>query len=494
MTTSAISFSKDIFTVSTLAKEFGLIEEDLAPQLASSKVGSTVPIAGHKYYKRGNNAFSPRIEEPADASAAAIDTKTVENENGDLGAEEMEWARRLSNLYQGRFRMVEIEHNGKRVLHRADQYSREVMPTDHEALIADMRNFIGSQLSLKEATAVTHRTFDLLSSDPRLLVKEGSIAPLLFEGQSPERFTYRRLPISNEPLAICPAPFKELLSRMATDGARSVELWLGSLLDENSDRSQYLVLYGPGNNGKSSLVDGLVSVLGRAAISMSSGDFLNRFGLGEAGGARLLAFDDNNNASFMTTGDFKRVTGSKTLKVERKGKDSYRTRNNLKILIACNRLPELSGDMADMRRNVLVRIDTYSGGKTDEGKVKPGRDGAWVRRLQEAMPDVLRYCYTEWMAYRAAHGTDQVPVTKETEDEVYNVSMEAQVEDFMGTYLMVDDAGKLRPADLHDKATIVAKMPPKVYEYLKHHMNEKYRLQRENNQRHYPGIRLRDQV
>ncbi len=403
------------------------------------------------------------------------------------GQTEMLWARNLASTYGTRYRMVSIEHSDRRVLHSVDSQTREVRTTDQEAVCADMRNYIGPDLTYNDANAAVNRTMDLLRSDHTWLIKEAQIDPLLFENQSPERYCYRRLPITQEALTICPPAFQELLTRTSQEGAQALALWLGSLLDASSNRSQYLVLYGEGNNGKSTLVDALTAVLGNAAISMSSSDFSNRFGLGDAGSARLLAFDDNNNASFMTTGEFKRVTGSKTLKVERKGKDAYRTRNNLKILIACNRLPALTGDTADMRRNILVKI-----GKFEKQGGTPGADGDWVRRLHDEMPDVLRYCYTAWVAYRGSHpGSDLVPTPSDTVEDVYNASIAAQADDFIAEHLEITPVGRLQPCVLTSMLNDNVKNY-KVHDFVKHTLQDRFKVKKEGGKRYHIGVKCRE--
>lgn len=418
------------------------------------------------------------------ADSAAPKKNNEETETGD-GTEEMAWVDYLVKSFLG-FRMLAVEHNDRRVVVRIDTHTKELRLTDPEAVQAAMRNYLGASVDFSMASAVVRRTFDRLAADRELVIKEAQVAPLLFEDQHPEQFCYRRLPISSFALNEVPAPFQELLERATVDGARSLVLWLGSLLDPSSNRSQYLVLYGPGNNGKSSLIDSLVRVLGDAAVTMSAGDFLNRFGLGDAANARLLAFDDNNNASFMTSGDFKRVTGSQYVRIERKGKDAYKTRNNLKIVIACNRLPKLTGDDADMRRNILVRLESY---KVDNGQ--PGADSGWVRRLQEAMPDVLRYCYTQWVKYRQETGKELIPVPESTKEDVYNASLQAQVDDFMQEYLDVGEGRTLKPRDLEEKAKY-AGLDPKTYEYLKHVMQERFRFMRKEGVRMYVDVGLCD--
>lgn len=475
------------------AARLGVDTDDLAVSLFRTPAGKarSYPVGETTYL------FSARLDDTFTVREVTGMPTTVEPEEKktqkDAGETEMYWAGQVVKHFAVQYRMVAIEHSDSRVMHRIDPHTREISPTNIDTVSAEMRAWLGENMTLKSATAVVRRALDMLSTDAAYLVREISIAPLLFDDQEPSRFTYRRLPFTRAPLHVAPPPFMDLLARMDAEGAVATTLYIGSFMDADSSRKQYLVLYGPGNNGKSSLFDALIAVFKAAAVTMSASDFLNRFGMGDAATARLVIFDDNNNASFMTSGDFKRITGSATLRVERKGKDSYRARNNLKILIACNQLPKLDGNMADFSRNLLVRMAPYV---KDDGS--PAQNTHWVRQLHEAMPDVLRYCYTKWMEHRAAGGTD-IPAPAVAKEEVYNASIEAQAEDFIREYLVETSDGKLRPEQVHALATGPAKLAPKVYDYLKHHLNEKYRMKRDllkgqPQHRYYPGVTLRERT
>lgn len=495
MTIRKMSFSQETITAEELAARLNIPTEKVLRLAEVKDEGEHFKVGKETFLKRGKDAFSPILTAQAGQVAQTTNNTQEDEQNQDTvpsrAAVEIALATNLAERFSEQYRFVEMDDKKKRVLHSFDARVRELAPASLESMQSEMRFYLGSRATLKEATAATVRCADILQNSPNYRIREKQVAPLLFEGQ--EGFCYRRLPISADPLTTCPAPFAELLNRCTKEGAESLVLWLGSVLDADSDRSQYLVLYGPGNNGKSTLIDGIVQVLGTAALTMSASDFLNRFGMGDGASARLVAFDDNNNASFMTSGDFKRVTGSNHLRVERKGRDAYRVRNNLKIIIACNRLPKLTGDDADMRRNVFVKLQTYGTPNPETGKVKPGADGGWVRALQEAIPEVLRYCYTQWMAYRKESGKERVPVQEEAHEEIYGVSLAGQVEDFCAEFLVEDKDGWLAPRELHDKATVVARMEPKVYEHLKHFLTQKYPLQRNdatNWIRKYRGVRL----
>lgn len=397
--------------------------ETATKRLKKAIKGDRVKLGGTYYVKTGDTEVDPYVAPIREAVAEDFSS------GGDklTGEDEIWWANQLAAEFGKRFRMVRTEFKSRFVLHEFDPFSREMALTDTEHVKARMRNACGGRLTLRQAEAVTRRAFDILQCSKEYVVSEATIAPLLFEDQEPERFCYRRLPITQAPLTEAPQPFVDLLKLAASDdGQFALTLWLGSLLDPDSSRIQYITLYGGGNNGKSTLVDALHQVLGVASLKMSSGDFMSRFGLSDAANKRAMLFDDNNNTSFMSTGEFKRVTGSNTLKVERKGENSFETRNHLKILIATNRLLQVTGDEADIRRNIIVNMRPYVGDKT--------KGDQWVQSFNAAMPDILRYCYTEYRKHRESSGSSMLPVPADAQEGLRGFSARADAEDFINAH------------------------------------------------------------
>lgn len=391
--------------------------------------GETLVFSGVGYRKTA----ADEIEELPELEPEAMARKPPP------GRTEMNLAAELVESYSSRYRMVRMAHKNKSVLHIVNQRG-EIAPVDQSLLTAELRAYLGERVLLKTANAVVTRTLDDLQTKPGLVIPESAVATLLFNNTDTARFCYKRLAIDNTRLDACPTRFKDLCDHIITkSGAEILALWIGSLLDPDSIRVQYLCLYGGGRNGKSTLLDALARVLGSAALGMTSQDFMSRFGLADAANKRLLLFDDNNNASFMSSGDFKRVTGSESLRIEPKGVDRYFVKNNLKILIATNRMPNLRGDDADLRRNIFLEMKKYAGATGDGER--------WVADFMNEAPDILRYCYTVYCEHKQRTGSSHIPIPKVeegSENIVYSLSDQAQAEDFIAeNFFMADDSAKV---------------------------------------------------
>jgi hypothetical protein len=426
----------------------GAPESVIAPMLAQLQFGKEKTVKGPLGQLRihldlqGNPAHHSFV--PTSGGGAASSSQNP-------GQDEIQRARGLASYFGKRYRYVIMENEaGRAVLHTANLTTKEVARANEEHLRAEMREHIGTDLGLSDANAVVQRAFDHMRTNPDYFIDETGIAPLLLSDQEPERWCYQRLAFGSEPLHVAPKCFQDLLSRVAVTGAAdSVVLWIGSLLDPEADRSQCLTFHGAGRNGKSSLLTALRSVLKASAVGMEASELKDKFAKSKLAGRRLAVFDDNNNTGFMSSGDFKRITGNPYLRVEHKGKDTYETRNHVKMIVAMNRALTLTGDDADLRRSLFVRV-----GQADVAELDGGKGQAWEAAMKDAGKDIVRYCYTRYRAHKEATGSSLIPVPKECLDEVFENSALADARDFIRHHLVwpgVGDAPEdfmLAPADL----------------------------------------------
>ena len=182
----------------------------------------------------------------------------------------------------------------------------------------------------------------------------------------------------------CPPMFAEILSRCSN--ADAVAMWVGSLFHPNSDRSQYLWLYGDGRNSKGSFARVLKKVFGRAFRSETPPNDGDRFWTSGLVNVRLATFFDCNKVGFPRTGLFKSLTGGDPIRIERKGKDSYTAELETKFLFLSNDKPMLSGQLADTRRAIYCEF-----AETDIDPDPLYEDKLWREREQ-----FFRYCYRRY--------------------------------------------------------------------------------------------------
>lgn len=175
-------------------------------------------------------------------------------------------------------------------------------------------------------------------------------------------YTWRRLPWS-QPWGIGKTPtWDDLFSRCSN--AEAFMAWIGSLLFEESDLQQYVWAYGTGNNGKGSINRFLKRVFGRAYASKQPPNGNKHWTYGLIG-KRIVVFPDCNDATFVTQGLFKSMTGGDPIDVDPKYRDTFTIIPTAKYLFLSNERPNLSSEAADLRRIIYCEFDGRKGEKND---------------------------------------------------------------------------------------------------------------------------------
>lgn len=129
-----------------------------------------------------------------------------------------------------------------------------------------------------------------------------------------------------------------------------IQEWYGLILSnyDASEPKKLLLLYGPGDTGKSKLISILEKLLGEEnSKSIQVQKLGDRFALGDIFKSRLLHYGDLPSKmiedSSLTI--LKVLTGGDTLSVERKNIDSFTIKYRGALMYACNELPVITGDL-----------------------------------------------------------------------------------------------------------------------------------------------------
>jgi len=186
--------------------------------------------------------------------------------------------------------------------------------------------------------------------------------------------------------------FSELMGR--TSNAMGLMAWIGSLFDHQSQRQQYVWLYGMGGNGKGAMIRVLDRVLGPVAASEQIPKGENRFWTSGLLDKRLIVFPDCNNASFVTSGLFKSLTGEDSIRIERKGEAVYKVNLFGKFLFSSNDRPRITAQASDLRRVLFCKV-----GPVPPDAIKKDYEA----HLEAETPAFISYC---WEAYQAMTNGD----------------------------------------------------------------------------------------
>jgi putative DNA primase/helicase len=160
--------------------------------------------------------------------------------------------------------------------------------------------------------------------------------------------------------AQCPK-ILNFLKEIMPDGAdlKSLIELLSSVLLYKIKLEKAIIFVGDQANGKSTLIELIISILGEQNISNISLQRLasNRFATSSMIGKILNAYGDLDIDSIEQTGMIKQVISHEHITVEKKNKNSFSTKIPIRLLYSANRLPEFpNSDEAIFRRFWVIKF------------------------------------------------------------------------------------------------------------------------------------------
>lgn len=222
--------------------------------------------------------------------------------------------------------------------------------------------------------------------------------------------------------------YADLMKRM-TDH-KIFMAWVGSLFDPMSQRQQYTWIYGSGGNGKSALIRAIMDQLGPVAVNENPPTPGAKHWTVGLRNKRLVVFADCNNISFVTSGEFKSLTGEDGVRIEQKGKDSYTEKLQAKYLISSNDRPCVSSSKADMRRILFFKI----------GEIEKDFGQNYEDDLRDETELFLGFCYNTYLEVTKGNPRHQFVCEQkeEMQEVISNASFE--MESFvLGKLIVIED-------------------------------------------------------
>lgn len=280
------------------------------------------------------------------------------------------------------------EFKGTQVYAR-DQLANTLAPVTDEMLDTLIYQAEPQHVAKGRTEVAAYIRKSLVSSSTRA-IRFSQVAAVAFADQL-EVLCFKRLKVTtaeaaNITLEDLPG-FKHVIG--LTNDPRALVLWIGSLLDWKSARTQYLHWYGGGGNGKSTVFQAISDALGRErVIHTRMEDFSGPHWGTELVGARLLLFPDANSTRAFSGGKFKELTGEETATVNPKKQAHRKIKLTHKTAILSNRKISITNDEADRRR--LLPIISQPDTESDHG------NKSWYRDVRDNGEKILLYCYQEY--------------------------------------------------------------------------------------------------
>ncbi|WMT79896.1 phage/plasmid primase, P4 family [Terrisporobacter mayombei] len=134
----------------------------------------------------------------------------------------------------------------------------------------------------------------------------------------------------------------------------TIEEMIGYTLLRRNELGKSFILTGNGSNGKSTLLDLIMELLGEENISSVSLKELNdRFKTFQLDGKLANIGDDISNEYIQDNSTFKKLVTGEKVNVERKGRDPYDFKNYSKLIFSANELPRINDLSGGLKRRIL---------------------------------------------------------------------------------------------------------------------------------------------
>jgi hypothetical protein len=201
--------------------------------------------------------------------------------------------------------------------------------------------------------------------------------PVLFRGQ--EGHCFRR--IDDLPSEGPITAWTEFLLRIS-DPEFFMAFYWSVFVPENTNR-RILYLTGDGQDGKSTILKVMGTPLGAACASINNTAIRNpKFLLPSICNASLVIYPDCKNSKFLMSELVRNITSGDVCTIEEKFQPIYSKEIRVRLAIASNIEPEITGQRSDTSRLAWIKVSRSQ--NTD--------DPNWERKLREQWPHFLWEC------------------------------------------------------------------------------------------------------
>ncbi len=279
---------------------------------------------------------------------------------------------------------------------------------------------------------------------PGLLCFKSGVLALATLGMMPHTPNPRfitQLPVAYDPSAPCPLFLKFLEEILPDATSRAlIQMLFGYTLEDGYPYQKAFMFVGPGNNGKTTLMNVQEDLLGRENVSHESFQALSdqRFAAASLYGKLANICGDLPRTAVKYTGVFKMVTGGDTLKGEKKFRDAFSFKNRAKVIFSANELPEVNDrTRAFWRRWILLRfpIDIQN------------PDSRMRDKLRAELAGILNWSLEGLKTLRAAGGFPEPQEVEENREEWKRESDSLYW--FISEYVEKDVNGSVAKADFY---------------------------------------------
>lgn len=331
-----------------------------------------------------------------------------------------------------------------------------------------------------------------LDADPMLLNAQNGIVDLRtgeLMPHDPTKLMTRIAAANYDPTAQAPT-WKKFLNDIFQGRQDMIDFfrrWLGYNLTGKVNEQKYVIAWGKGGNGKSTLYNLAGKVMGSYAQTADAVVFTAKreksdvnVGLAKIPGARMIVCTEWNDTARPDETLLKDVTGGDVISTRTLYEKSFEFRPACKLNIFGNEKPDIKGtDFATWRRILLVPFEaTFSGASDDKDmgeKLLAEADGI--------LADLVRGCL-EWQAQGLNPPADVADATKK-----YRADQD-ELERFISERCEVDQKGRVVAESLWDAYKKFGGSIDTQNKFGRAMRERGYKSEASNGVRFYPGLTL----
>ena len=153
----------------------------------------------------------------------------------------------------------------------------------------------------------------------------------------------------------CPT-WETYFKRFNEDEARVIRAFIYGIFDARNGSRQMLYIYDKdGFSGKSVLINAIARFLGTGLVaSIQKDSLINQFSLSKVYDKRLVAIGDNKNPNLVRSEKMHMMLGGDSADIEKKGRDSFSFRLQMKIIASGNTRLNIDPDATHERTRVII--------------------------------------------------------------------------------------------------------------------------------------------